>query len=175
MPTQGFCEVDKRKSEMIKQSKIGKPGDIARWSSQANGISTVKRGNVFAVIPAGKRVQTVLGKLAELKKDFILKFDEATSPTKYTRYVVRVEGEKGHKPLLYYPRSIHIEERLYHPVITYGLCRNCETHCFLCPNNAYLVGPPGYTTIRPYKCTGCEKCVEKCPHGAIKILTVGAE
>ncbi|NPA23743.1 MAG: flavoprotein [Crenarchaeota archaeon] len=59
------------------------------------------------------------------------------------------------------------------PIMIYrAICRECDERCVAsdaCPRGAIYMGPDGLPHIDMSRCDRCGACVEKCPHGAIKI------
>ena len=77
--------------------KSFKEGDEVTWSSQANGVSKVKIGEVVEVLPAGKSI---------LKSRFRDGLDASTIPRDEESYIVCVGPKPGTraKPKYYWPR-----------------------------------------------------------------------
>lgn len=86
-----------------------KVGDRVRWTSQANGGHVEKRGVVFCVVPAGKRIDKRFAK-EELSRENINKVRWATDfisglGRKHESYLVVVPGTGRSMPVVYWPRT----------------------------------------------------------------------
>lgn len=77
-----------------------KPGDRVEWTSQSQGRSTTKRGEIIVVVPAGKQARKYAPRYACSN---IWNFGHSRN---HESYLVKVDGKGNH---LYWPRVAHLK------------------------------------------------------------------
>ncbi len=83
---------------------------------------------------------------------------------------IAVQALRSRVPLIVLPTDPGFPVETELPVTVSDECRGC-TECppqIACPTGALVRRSDGKVTIMLSECVGCEKCVNLCPHGAIK-------
>lgn len=83
-----------------------KEGDVVKWSSQSQGVKTVKRGVIVAVVPKGKRV------LKSWRPSKFSVFAKRVGVGDYSPAKLGSSGSRDHESYL-----VDVDEVLYWPKV----------------------------------------------------------